>query len=103
MENDDLMNLRDAIEKYDKARNTRREYEHRAFIIANNPNAPICIRCKNYYQNGFLFECPIYALPEDGKVVGMYGTVYYSRQGHKPKTYPNTPMKSEDCDAFDPL
>jgi len=72
-------------------------------ILKSDPNAPICIRCRFCQQQGFLFHCPIYELPEDGKVVGLFGDVYYYRRGHKPKTYSNVPMKSEECEAFEPL
>lgn len=75
----------------------------RMYIIDTDPNAPICILCEYCQQRGFLFECPIFALPEDGKVVGQDGMVYYRRRGHKPKTYQNVPMRENDCETFEEL
>jgi hypothetical protein len=91
------------LAEYSRVRNERRAHEHRLPIINTDPNAPICINCIHCQQTGFLFHCPIYELPEDGKVVGMFGIVYYRRKGHKPITYPDTPMKSKECEAFKPL
>jgi hypothetical protein len=66
-------------------------------------DAPICILCENCEQKGFLFKCPVFSLPEDGKVVGKFGFVYYRKQGHKPKTYHNTPKEEDQCESFSPL
>jgi hypothetical protein len=52
---------------------------------------------------GFYFIVHSLRLPEDGKVVGNDGDVYYRRNGHRPKTYSNVPMKREDFEIFEPL
>lgn len=82
---------------------TRKFLERRLPILRSDPNAPICIRCRHCQQTGFLFHCPIYELEEDGKIVGMWGIVYYQRRGHKPITYAGSPMKEEECEAFEPI
>lgn len=102
IDNETMREITDALDNVEKIRHEKL-LNKRLYITETDPNAPICILCEYCYQNGFLFECPIFSLPEDGKVVGMDGLVYYRRQGHKPKTYTNVPMKEEECEAFSPL
>jgi len=100
----DEQEIKRLVEKYWKTKGARRLYEHRLSIIKTDPNAPICIICEFCEQTGFLFHCTIYELPEeDEKSVGEFGNVYYWRKGRKPKTYPNTPQKSIECESFQPL
>ena len=59
-------------------------------------------------QEGFLFICSLYQLPEDGKVVGLNGIVYYrgrkrKGEGVTKRTYPNVPMKPDECESYEPM
>ena len=94
--------LRYFVTEAEKASDERKGLQRR-YIIDSDPCAPLCINCRWCQQSGFLFHCPLFELPEDGKVVGNDGDVYYRRKGHKPKTYSNVPMKREDCEIFEPL
>ena len=97
-----LRKLQYFLAEQDKISDERRGYQ-RSHIIDTDPNAPLCINCKYCQQKGFLFHCPIFELPEDGKVVGLHGIVYYRRKDRKPKTYPNVPLKNDECEIFEPL
>ena len=97
-----LQKLQYFMAEHDKISDERRGLQRR-YIIDTDPNAPLCINCRYCRQDGFLFHCPIFELSEDGKVVGMWGIVYYRRRGHKPKTYLNVPMKNDECEIFEPL
>ena len=99
---DNVEKLRDAMEALERIKD-QRKLDKRMYIVDTDPNAPICIRCRYCQQEGFLFICPLFALPEDEKVVGLDGLVYYKRKGHKPKTYPNTPMNDNECDVFEEM
>lgn len=94
--------LRYFLAEYDKIKDEKKASK-RLYIIDTDPNAPLCINCRFCEQTGFYFMCLIFQLPEIGEVVGNFGLVYYRRKGHKPKTYPNVPLKSEECNAFEPL
>jgi hypothetical protein len=90
------------VAEHEKAGDDKRVIK-RLPIIISDPDAPLCINCVYCEQQGFLFICTQFLLPEDGKVVGESGIVYYSRKGHISRTYLNTPMKGEDCELFIPL
>jgi len=95
--------LRHLVKELNNVRNERTAIQ-RLEIMKNDKNAPLCINCQFCQQQGFLFICPLYSLPEDGKIVGMAGgIVYYQRKGHESKTYDNTPKETEDCDQYIPL
>jgi hypothetical protein len=102
LDNETRRHLRNHLDKLEKIEHEKK-LNKRRHIMDTDPNAPICILCEYCQHNGFLFECSIFSLPEDGKVVGSYGHVYYRRQGHKPKTYDNTPMEEKECEMFSPL
>lgn len=93
MKKKDSDKLRYYIAEYNKERDARRGLQRRN-IIDLDPNAPLCINCRYCNQSGFLFEC---VLRDE------IGIVYYRRKGHKSKTYPNAPMKREECKDFEPL
>lgn len=92
--------LRDLLAQYHNAGDTRKGLEG-CLIIEMNPNAPLCIMCR-FCQGQSRFICPIFQFPEDGKIVEKHGIVY-SIRGTKPRTYPNVPMKPEECSVFEPL
>jgi len=95
--------LRHLVKELENIENERKAIQ-RLEIIKNDKKAPICINCKYCQQQGFLFICPLFALPEDGEAVGMMGgIIYYKRKGHESKTYENTPKETEDCDQYIPL
>lgn len=96
MSEKNIERLRFPVAELDRIRDEQRAYKT-LYIIDSDPNAPLCIRCAFCQQNGFLFICPIFV------DVGMDGIVYYRRRGHKSKTYPNTPMKEDECDIFVPI
>ena len=98
----DVERLRYFLAEYERIKDEQKTLK-RLTILQSDPNAPICIKCRHCQQEGPRFICPIYQLPEDGKVVGLNGIVYYYRRGHKPKTYQNVPRKSEECESFEPL
>jgi len=59
-------------------------------------------------MRGYISYVPSYRWPEDGKIVGLNGIVYYYRKGKGgtgfiKKTYDNVPMKSSDCEEYTPL
>ena len=73
----------------------------RAEIILNDPKAPICINCEYCEQQGFLFYCTQFQLPEDGKMVGLPGgIVYYHRKGCRNRSYENTPKTEGECELY---
>ena len=90
------------VRKYD-IKTEERRFLRRIRILISEKEAPLCINCVYCSQKGFLFKCGLFHLPEDGKVVGNFGYVYYYRKGHKPKTYPNTPKNEKECEAYKPL
>jgi len=65
-----MLELRELLRRYREIRNERAALQ-RAEIILGDPEAPICINCEHCVQQGVLFICPLYQLPEyDERVVG---------------------------------
>jgi len=77
-----------------------------AHIILDE-DAPVCVNCRQRIHQGFLFICPLYQFPEDGKIVGDFGIVYYRRRDRYGKvikiTYPDVPMRAEERESYDPM
>ena len=93
--------IKESLKQYELSHNSRISNKILQ-ILEKDPTAPICVNCKHCQQTGFLFHCPLYELPEDGRVVGQSGDVYYIK-GKTMKTYPNVPMKSEECESYVPI
>jgi hypothetical protein len=102
MKKEDLLELRELLRRYREIRSDGTALQ-RAEIILGDPEAPICINCEYCVQEGVLFICTLYQLPEyDERVVGNFGVVYWKRKG-RVKRYPNVPMRPEDCKTYSPL
>jgi len=78
----------------------------KAHIIIDE-DSPICVNCQACLHQGFLFICPLYMWPEDGKVVGQNGIVFYYRRkrigGILKIRYPNVPIKPGECESYQPM
>ena len=101
-----MMNLRELFKEYDYVVEQRRARDRSRMIL--DPEAPICLNCRYCQHEGIYFVCPLYQWPEDGKIVGLNGIVYYYRKGKEgtdfiKKTYDNVPMKPSDCEEYTQL
>jgi hypothetical protein len=100
-EQESMEELKQTLERYDLTHNQLIAIK-RLELLKEDPKAPICLHCQNCVGKGLTYHCPIFELPEDGKVVGNFGDVYWKR-GNKTKTYDNVPMKPEDCGEYESL
>lgn len=102
----DMKDLQDLLKELEEISEQKTAIKRSRIIL--DPEAPICINCKHCQHAGIYFVCPLYELPENGKVVGMWGIVYYYRKGKEgtgfiKKTYDNVPMKPSDCEEYTQL
>jgi len=101
-----MMYLRELLEEYEEINEQRRAIKRSRIILESE--APICINCGYCQHEGVYFVCLFYRWPEDGKIVGLNGIVYYYRRGKGgtdfiKKTYDNVPMKPSDCEEYTQL
>jgi len=72
-------------------------------LLREDPSAPICLHCVHCAQETTaVFHCTIFESPEDGRVVGEVGNVYF-RRGRIRKAYPNVPLSPNGCGAYEPM
>ena len=101
-----MMHLRELLEEYEYNNEQIRAIKRSRLIL--DPEAPMCLNCRYCQHEGIYFVCPLYQWPEDGKIVGLNGIVYYYRKGKGgidfiKKTYDNVPMKPSDCEEYTQL
>lgn len=72
-------------------------------LLRDDPSAPICLHCVHCVQEtGALFHCTRFESPEDGRVVGEVGNVYF-RRGETRKVFPNVPLSTDGCGMYEPM